>query len=149
MMISSGKEVAFNQAVLYALARLESQEWCWRMNKCWQPIILRHCYQKYLSQASWEIFQLTLNSPTVMSYIHFRKAEMIQQSCRHCTLLTMFYTRASCIFTEYFSSLHFTLSLHFTINFTESIMEFFMHAQTVRTRCSLRFFECLRMRLLI
>ena len=48
------------------------------------------------------IFQLTLNSeqPASVSCIHFGKAEMAQQSCRHHTSPTMFYTCASCIFTS-------------------------------------------------
>ena len=56
------------------------------------------------SQTTWGIFQLTLNSeqPTSVSCIHFGKAETAQQSC---ALPTMFYTCASCIFTEYFSVL--------------------------------------------
>ena len=82
----------------------------------WQPIIFRHCYQKYLSQATWEIFQLILNSkqPTSMSCIHFRKTETAQQSCHHRASPTMFYTCASCIFTKYFSmSLSASLALTF------------------------------------
>ena len=48
------------------------------------------------------IFQLTLNSeqPASVSCIHFGKAEMAQQSCRHCTSPTTFYTCASCILTS-------------------------------------------------
>ena len=55
------------------------------MNKHWQSIVFRHCYQKYQSQATWEIFQLTLNSEqsASMSCIHFGKAETAQQSCHH------------------------------------------------------------------
>ena len=69
---------------------------------CWQPIIFRHCYQKYPSKATWEVFQLTLKSeqPASVSCIHFGNVETAQQSCCHRTSPTMFYTHAS-----YFSML--------------------------------------------
>ena len=41
----------------------------------------RHCYQKYLSQTTWEIFQLTLNIE------QYRTA---QQCCHHCMSPTIF-----------------------------------------------------------
>ena len=127
MMVSSEKEVAFNQAVLYASARLECQEWCWRMNKCWQPIVLRHCYQKYLShaQASWEIFQLTFNSEKT----HCRVLHPLQKGRNDTAKLSPLhvadYVLHSCQLYIYQIFLHVTickLSLHFTINFTESIL---------------------------
>ena len=101
MVMSSGKEVAFKQAILYALGMVGNQELCWRTNKHWWPIVFHHCHQEYPSQETWEIFQLTLNSeqPASMSCIHLGKAETAQQSFCHHTSLTRLYTR---IFTKYF-----------------------------------------------
>ena len=50
------------------------------------------CYQKYPSQATWESFQLTLNSekPASVSCIHFETAETAQQSCRNRASPTMY-----------------------------------------------------------
>ena len=96
----------------------------------------------YPSQATWEIFQLTLDSEQAasVSCIHSGKAETAQKSCSHHASPTMFYT---CQFRVTICK----LSLHVTINFIESITELFAYAQTMCTRHSHWFFEHLGMRL--
>ena len=100
MAVSSGKEVAFNQAVLYALGKVGKPG---MVLKNGHTLAYAGSPSSFFTatrnirprQATWEIFQLTLNSkqPASVSGIHFRKAETAQQSCRHRAWRTMFYTR--------------------------------------------------------
>ena len=64
--------------------------------KIFQFVMVVSRLQKYLSQATqWEIFQLTLNSKqsTSVFCIHFRKAEMAQQSCCHLKVVAIVHRR--------------------------------------------------------
>ena len=97
MAVSSGKELAFNQAVLHALGKVGKPGMVLKDEQTLDTLAYAGSPSSFITvteisvQATWEIFQLTLNSeqPASMSCIHFGKAETAQQSCRHRTSLTI------------------------------------------------------------
>ena len=146
MVVSYGTEAAFNQAILYALGTVgQGLIPAASTGIHWQPFVFRHCYQKYPSQATWKIFQLTLNGEQSTSVF----ASTSERQKRHSQVVTtachqLCSTRASCIFTKYYLCYHLQAQLTCHDKFCK---KFFAHVQTLCTRCSLRFFECLGTRL--
>ena len=97
------------------------------------------------SQATWKIFQLTLNGEQPTSMF----ASTSERQKRHSQVVTiachqLCSTRASCIFTKYYLCYHLQAQLTCHDKFCK---KFSAHVQTLYTRCSLRFFECLGTRL--
>ena len=115
MAVSSGKGVAFKQAVLYALDKVGKPGMVLKDEH--MPIVFRHCYQKCPSQATWEIFQLTLNSEQLLACLTSTSGRQKRHSkvnCGHrarrrlCSTLVHFFRVTIC-----------KLSLRVTINFMD------------------------------
>ena len=146
MVVSYGTEAAFNQAILYVLGKVgQGLIPAASTDIHWQPIIFCHCHQKYPSQATWKIFQLTLKGEqsTSVSCIYFGKAETAQPSCHYRMSPTVLHVPVVYLPNIY---LCYYLQAQLTCH-NKFCKKFFVHVRTLCTRRSLRFFECLGTRL--